>query len=87
MLPTFLYCFGISPHINHDKANKILLNNNLSQSILVEHLFNHNYLRLNISNIKQIDNLTLIPKNYESGIKTNGEKKISNNQGDGLKEE
>lgn len=51
---------------NYSKAIELLTTNQLPQNILVEHALNKNFLRLDISNKKDIDSLTLhlqIPMN------------------------
>jgi len=44
---------------NHDKAVEILKNIKLPQSILVDHAFNDNFARINITSKNQISSLTL----------------------------
>lgn len=44
---------------NYDKAVEILKVNNLPQSILIEHTFNSDFMRIPVSNNKNIDFLTL----------------------------
>lgn len=44
---------------NHDKAIEILKSKNLPQDILVDHAFNGDFVRINVSNKNQISSLTL----------------------------
>jgi hypothetical protein len=44
---------------NHDKAIDILKSKNLPQTILVDHAFNGDFVRINVSNLNQISSLTL----------------------------
>lgn len=52
---------------NYDKANKLLANSGLPQNILVDHVLNDSYSRLNLVHNNQIDSLTLQQEVIQNG--------------------
>lgn len=55
---------------NYDKAIEILKNINLSQTILVDHVFNGDFVRLNVANKAQISSLILNQQIQHNGKMT-----------------
>jgi hypothetical protein len=56
---------------NHDKAIEIFKSENLPQTILIEHPFNSDFVRLDVPNRKQINSLSLNHQIQHNGISKN----------------
>ena len=65
---------------DYGKAVEILKVNNLPQDILVEHVFNHDFVRIPVSNKQQIRSLTLIQQRLHEGRLVNATIALSEKQ-------
>jgi len=52
---------------NHEKAIELIKRNNLPETILVEHVFNNEYVRLQVTNKNQISSLSLQQQIQQNG--------------------
>lgn len=59
MLPGYIEVGIEKESENYNNAVEILKNAGLPQDILVEHTLNNNFIRINLSDIRQVDSLTL----------------------------
>lgn len=67
--------------LNYDKAQKILRENNMPVSILVDNIFNDNYVRISIFDLNSFDDLSLVSKEGSDGLS----KKLTETQKKALK--